>query len=264
MDLNAGEGAGQALNVAIHHMAIAGLFEGMRRLYNFTDQDVEVATASLKNSQTEYMTWPEFLPWRDAKGRAQVINLGPLIPSTVFRKGNPEDSLLQRALVNSIEGFFSGGLAENGVRSALSGAGLATEARNPGRILPGDEGRTALASAWDYVEPGAVRDVREATRRMGLHGVMRKNEESLTAAQAAARVFPLTGVLRVEPVGINTQVAVQRADASEMFNLQRNVGIINSSTRTPEEKVRLLLANSAAMQALGKKQSQRATKVRRE
>jgi len=259
-DLFSGEGAGQALNVGIHYGIVAGVFAGMRRLYNFTDEDVDNAEAKMKGSQKPFSPWREWLPWRDEQGRPQVISLGSLMPSAVFYEGNPEDSLMKRVLVNSFEGFTQGGIAEMGFKNIQAAVGLGDAARQDAPILPGDRLRRLRDEAWKYLQPGFIRDAETIARRTGHYGQLRETEEKLSLPQAIARITPF----RLEPAGEKSAIANRRAETSERRDTQRNMQRIQSLPLPYAEKQHLIRASRAKIEELNRKSSQRARDIRRD
>lgn len=258
-DILSGEGSGQALNVALHYGLIGGLFEGLRRLYNWSDQETAVAEASLKSGYKTNNPGPvrQWLPWRDAKGRAQVVSLVPLMPSAMFLKGNPKESLLSRAFQATTLGFVQGGAAEDPTRRALSMLGMGEDSFKP-EVLPGQEGRAMMEAAWNYIEPGLVRDVRNVLRRTETAGVARRFEEPYTAGQAAMAFTPL----KTEPVGRQSQESERRREVGQMRETSGDMRQVNRLSETPATKANLRRAVGNELRKRAKERSQRSKDIR--
>lgn len=232
--LNSGQGSARALNVALQYALIGGLFEGMRRLSGFSDDDVRQAEAMLNTSYAKRNPVREWLPGRDAKGRAQVVSLGPaLFPTDALIKGEG-DSFLKRVLVNTVKGFADSGALEYPLQSVLEAAGAEEPEYRPPSVRPGMEGRALLEQAWNMVEPAAFQTARNIARRTGMAGTLRQNEEPLTPGQAAMQLTPF----KVEPAG-------PRSSEGNRIRSQAQVGSAERSQNTgrlavsAEEKKRL-------------------------
>lgn len=258
-DILSGEGSGQALNVALHYGLIGGLFEGLRRLYNWSDQETAVAEASLKSGYKTNNPGPvrQWLPWRDSKGRAQVISLVPLMPSAMFLKGNPKESLLSRAFQATALGFVQGGAAEDPTRRALSMLGMGEDEFKP-EVLPGQEGRAMLEAAWNYIEPGLVRDVRNALRRTETAGQRRRFEETYTPGQAAAAFTPL----KIEPAGRQSQESERRREVAQSRETSGDMRQVSRLAESPATKAELRRAVRKELLKRAKERSQRSKDIR--
>lgn len=258
-DLLSGEGSGQAFNVAMHYGLISGIFEGMRRLYNWSDQETAAAEASLKASyRANNPQWVrQWLPWRDSKGRAQVISLVPLFPSAMFLKGDPKHNLLVRAATSTLLGFVQSGAAEDPVRRGLASVGLAETDFRP-EVLPGQEGRAAIEAAWNYLEPGFVRDARNIARRLEAFGTPRRFEEKYTPGQAISALTPF----RVEPVGAQSQESERRREVAQVNEAKGNQNQINKLQGDPAEKQRLRAKALEELQRRTNERSKRAKNLR--
>jgi len=254
-----GEGSAQAFNVAMHYGLIAGLFELTRRLAGFTDQDVAVAEASTKGSFKAYSPAPvrEWLPWRDAKGRAQVISLVPLFPSAAFLKGDPKQFLLSRIMQNIVLGFVQSGAAEDSVKRKLELLGLSERDFTP-EVLPGQEGRAALEAAWNYIEPGLIRDVRNVARRTQLAGQLRRFEEPYTTGQALAAFTPF----KAEPVGRQSQESERVREIAQRKDVQGDLRTVNRMAAPFSEKQRMRAAIRAELEKRVREASQRSQQIR--
>lgn len=232
--INSGQGSARALNVALQYALIGGLFEGMRRLSGFSDDDVRQAEAMLNTSYAKRNPIREWLPGRDAKNRARVVSLGPaLFPTDVLLKGEG-DSFLKRVMVNTVKGYFDTGALEYPLQSVLEAAGVEDPEYRPPSVRPGMEGRALLEQAWNMVEPAAFQTARNIARRTGMAGTLRQNEEPLTPWQAAMQLTPF----KVEPVG-------PRSSEGNRIRSQAQAGSAERSQNTgrlavsPEEKKRL-------------------------
>lgn len=259
-DVLAGEGSGQAMNVALHYGLISGLFTGARYLYGFSDQEVAAAEGSLKSSyRANNPEWVrQWLPWRDANGRPQVISLVPMFPSAMFLKGDPETNLLTRVATNTVLGFVQSAAAEDPVKRALASVGLAERDFKP-EVLPGQEGRAALEAAWNYIEPGIIRDARNVARRLQVAGDPRRFEEPYTPGQAAAYFSPF----RAEPVGNSSRESERRREVAQRNDARANQTRINKLTVEDEEKQRLRKKAQEVLNKRALEASKRSKAVRR-
>lgn len=238
-----GTGAGQALNVGLYYgVLLTGTAALMRRMAGWTDEEMQEAQRSLKPGYEENNPFYEFLPWRDAKGRPQVVSLEALVPTAVFLKGDKSVNPLARVVANSALGFVSGGLAEQGVASGLSGMGLISRDDMPygQRLVPGQEVYAGLKGVWDYLRPTLLNSTMEAARRAGVAGQLGKFEEAYTPMQGLARAL---SPLPVEPVGARSRAARLNVAKAKQATSKGDTRYINRmegrNAPTPEERRRL-------------------------
>lgn len=259
LDVLSGEGSAQALNVALHYGLISGLFTALRYAYGFSDSEIAAAEAKLKQSyrQNNPEAVRQWLPWRDEKGRAQVVSLVPLFPSAMFLKGDPNRSLLSRAMTNMVLGFVQSAAAEDPVKRALASLGLGEADYRP-ETLPGQEGRSAVEAAWNYLEPGIIRDIRNVSERLGATEASRKWQEKYTPGQAVAAFSPL----KVEPVGRQSAESERRRGAAETREMMGVQGKVNRSVMTQDEKGRVKEAARRALEERVRRESGRAKNLR--
>lgn len=247
-----GEGASQAFNVAAHYgLLTVGLGSLLKYTFGVTDPETEAAEASLTPGKKKFMPARTWLPIRDAKGRMQVVNMAPFLPTSTLFNGN-QDSLLSRVGNNLVMGFAGGGAAGNEASSALQALGIGEEEykrRPTARELQMGPARKVLEKSWELMQPGTVRNISEAARRAGVYDALKKqnealsflpglekNEEPYTPGQAIGRVL---SPVRAEPVGAGSAKATKKADIQEYRNLKTEMRTVSKDKKkqlTPEER----------------------------
>ncbi len=250
--LRSGEGTAQGLNVLLQYGGIAGLFETLRRVNNFTDDDVAAADASLRQNYIENNPLREYLPWRDSMGRPQVVSLGAMFPTATFLRGDPNASWVVRAMGNMAMIPFESAYAEDRVRGLFSSVGMTSPAfkRTP---LPDTELRSVLGQIYDFGQTGLERDAINIARRTKLYGQLRRFEEPLTPGQAASR---LSG-FNVEPIGAQMQAGQRIETAGKAHQAQSDIRRIDRTPEGEEDKVRQKQVVRERLEALRSEQLRR-------
>lgn len=254
--LNGGLGRAQMFNVMGHYAMIASAFTAMRYLYGMSDQEVAAGEASLKTGFSKFHPFREWLPFRDSKGRAQVMPLSSLIPTSTFLQGNPENNPIQNLIGSMVTKPFEGGILEDWVNRSLKKFGLDTGYFQPRDPIPGTEGRQLLQEAWDFMSPGIVQQASDAARRAQLVGDLRKNEEPLTIPQALSKLTPFP----VEPVGARSAEARRQESRGDVAEAQRVMKQINKSGPSqvpPEDRQKLQAEERRRIEDAQKRTSKR-------
>ena len=253
-----GQGASQGLNVLMHYGLLAGLGEGARRLAGMTDDDVKAADASMRTSYIERNPLREWLPFRDSKGRMQVVSLGNIMPTATFLRGDPNASWVSRALGNMAMIPFESGMLETPVRNLASRFSPVAPAINR-TVMPETELRSFAENAYDLIQSGLERDLAGTTRRAQLWGQLGKYEEPLTPGQAVSR---LSGMV-VEPQGERAVQGARAELSGKLREIRSQMGRIRATSKTPEEANRRMTVLLEQLRALRSAQGKRTEAIGR-
>lgn len=248
-----GQGSSQAFNVALQYGLIAGLFSGARYLAGMNDGEVAAGEALLKTGYGRNTPLRQWLPFRDAMDRLQVVNLRALFPTEVFLRGDPNTNILVRVLRNTLMGLVQGAGGEDIIGTGLAAVGLHEDEFKKPEPMQGDEQRAALEAVWNYIEPGIVRDARNIARRTQMAGELRRFEEPLTPGQALSKVAGFA----VEPVGERSALGEMKRSNARIRSMDGERKRVN----VQETQGDLDPRRAAEMR---KKQNEEKAKVRRE
>jgi len=235
--LFSGRGMSPALNVALYRMAVlGGLFGYLKHRFAISDPEEAIAETNLRAGFVQRNPDRTWLPFRDGRGRMQVVSLGQMDPWGQYLQGPTTDSWGKRIGANALKMLTSGGLSERWTDEVLARSGLQKQPFEP-RLLPGQAPRAIFEDVYRTFTPQTVLTVQEAGRRAELWGNLGKAEEPLTGGQAAVRA--LTGT-HIEPSGARSARGNELTQLrKEMMGDVRNPLTIAKLPASPEEKTRL-------------------------
>lgn len=228
---------------------VAGLFEGLRRLYNFSDAEVQEAETRLRGGYKERNPFRQWLPLRDDSGRPWVVSLTAVHPWAGLGRG-PEESPLARRVAENLAGtVYEGGLAADPINRVLVGAGLKAEMPFEPKTIPGKHPVAGILDTfYKTYEPGFVLSLRNAARKSQIVGQPGRFEEPMTPAQAfLSQVFPPTAAFSPAPVGPKSQAGRIAEQRSQKKELQSNVRALR---RAPEPDQALIKAQQDRLKKL--------------
>lgn len=204
---------------------MAGMYLA-RQLSGISDDEVSTGERSLKGSWRKNNPFYDWLPVRTKDGSMYAVSLDAINPSATFFKGaNLGNDPAQTAgrlpaaiAANVMKGFTDSGWLEPWADQRLAELGLG-EADYAPSTLPGNEGYDALARAYDYMQPGLLRQYTDIMRKAQQSGQLRPGEEPMGLGEAAVLKGPLNP-FPTEKVGPRTAEARRRSEQGEVKELQ--------------------------------------------
>lgn len=250
-----------------------------RELGGIPDEEVEKVEAAMSDGKKYYrpLTW--VLPWRDSRGRPQMVDLTSYFPMARLLQGHPDDAMYRRVLANLITSAADGGLAEGPVQEFLVRTGLIKGHQQRDFLQHEPKVLQVMQTLWDLgIAPKGPERIYEALRQGEAFGPVGPSTEPFTPEQAFAKATggPMLGGVTPTPAGPSAigsafeykaqlsqlEAELQRADGMDPNQAPRFLMALYQtvSGETPSQmKEAKIQRIQQAIQALAAKQSQRNT-----
>lgn len=199
--------------------ALGGALYGAKKLAQaqtgITDEEIAAADKEVTRRQAHYRPMMAALPFRDDKGRVQLVDLTWTMPAFRLAQGDPLDPLYQRLLTNALVYPFEGGAAEGFIRQGVQAAG-GPAAPPEFQLRPGEAGLLTLMKYLNrsgFGGPAAISRIGDSLQRAGVTGgPPHPLKERLTGGQVAAGAlgFPVVPVTVPQQDGDVSPALTQR------------------------------------------------------